>query len=140
MKPGRRDRCTAGILGTCSDTTPQLENRERSESYMQCFYPNDNLLTCASPMGYPRAKSLLCVAKMAYRPALLYLLSGLATISVSTHTNTNTVTCTEDGSPNVRFRFYGTGNHDNLRGQPWQPGHSRETPRLHLQSPTAPCF
>lgn len=32
---------------------------------------------------------------MAYRPALLYLLSGLATISVSTHTSTNTVTCTQ---------------------------------------------
>lgn len=50
----------------------------------------------ASPMGYPKAKSLLCVAKMAYRPALLYLLSGLATIRVSTHTSTNTVTYKQD--------------------------------------------
>lgn len=36
---------------------------------------------------------------MAYRPALLYLLSGLATIRVSTHTSPNTATCTEPRIP-----------------------------------------
>lgn len=60
----------------------------------------------ASPIGYPKAKSLLCVAKMAYRPALLYLLSGLATIRVSTHTSTNTVTYTQDGSIKVRSCWF----------------------------------
>lgn len=50
-------------------------------------------------MGYPKAKSLLCVAKMAYRPALPYLLSGLATIRVSTHTSTNTVTYKQAANP-----------------------------------------
>lgn len=57
-------------------------------------------------MGYPKAKSLLCVAKMAYRPALLYLLSGLATIRVSTHTSTNTVTYTQGESIKVRSCTY----------------------------------
>ncbi len=72
-------------------------------------------------MGYPKAKSLLCVAKMAYRPALLYLLSGLANIRVSTHTSTNTVTYTQDGSIKVRSCLFvrvlynSTASHDLLR-------------------------
>lgn len=57
-------------------------------------------------MGYPKAKSLLCVAKMAYRPALLYLLSGLATIRVSTHTSTNTVTYKQDRQIQFRLRLF----------------------------------
>ena len=97
----------------CYDTKHQLEQtateRERETntlSLKQCF---TSLVICvcamcvlpASPIGYPRAKSLLCVAKMAYRPALLYLFSGPATISVRTHTSTNTVTCTQDESQDV---------------------------------------
>lgn len=44
------------------------------------------------PMGYPNAKSLLWVANIEKIPALLYRLSGLATISVRTHTMANTHT------------------------------------------------
>lgn len=42
------------------------------------------------PIGYPNAKSLLCVAKIGNSPALLNRLSGLATNKVNTHTMKNT--------------------------------------------------
>lgn len=82
-------------------------------------------------MGYPKAKSLLCVAKMAYRPALPYLLSGLATIRVSTHTSTNTVTYTQDVG--IQFKLclfvWFSVSHDYLR-----------TPTANLPRSDFPCM
>lgn len=49
-------------------------------------------ITVYLPIGYPNAKSLLWVANIEKIPALLYLLSGLATISVRTRTMKNTDT------------------------------------------------
>lgn len=72
-------------------------------------------------MGYPKAKSLLCVANMAYRPALLYLLSGLATISVNTHTRTNTVTYTQGKRRFTQitpwYRIYSTNTRPQVKTQ-----------------------
>lgn len=53
---------------------------------------NLGLVIFYSPIGNPRAKSLLCVANIENRPALEKRLSRLATKSVSIHTKKNTVT------------------------------------------------
>lgn len=59
---------------------------------MLYIFINLGLVLFYSPIGNPRAKSLLCVANIENRPALEKRLSLLATKSVSIHTKKNTVT------------------------------------------------